>query len=126
MQLLDRNKRTISYKTYSGTATESTGSDGYYTGERAVVYSALKTVKAYITANRGDATEEMFGKTLDYDNIMFVGLDSDINEYSILWVDAIPTPISTVNPDTNVPNDYVVVRVATSLNHKAIAIKKVR
>ena len=124
MQLLDRNKRTISYKTYSGTTTESTGSDGYYTGERVVNYSAIKTVKAYITANKGDASEEMFGKTLDYDNVIYVEKDSDIDEYSLLWVDASPTPITTTSDP--VPNDYIVVRVATSLNHKAIAVKKVR
>ena len=124
MQLLDRNKRTISYKTYSGTTTESTGSDGYYTGERVVNYSAIKTVKAYITANKGDASEEMFGKTLDYDNVIYVEKDSDIDEYSLLWVDASPTPITTTSDP--VPNDYIVLRVATSLNHKAIAVKKVR
>ena len=57
-----------------------------------------------------------FGTTLDYDNIVYAELSCDINEYSLLWVDA----------DTTDPNDYIVRRVATSLNHKAIAIKKVR
>ena len=117
MQLLERNKQTIKYKNYSGTQTLSTDSEGYYTGERTENYSDVKAVKAYVTANRGDASEEMFGKNLDYDNIMYIDKSSDINEYSLLWVHA--------NPTTDA-NDYIVLRVATSLNHKAIAIKKVR
>lgn len=116
MQLLKRNKKTIKYKNYSGTQTPMTDDDGYYTGEYTEGYSELKTAKVYVTANRGDASEEMFGKNLDYDNILFAELDSDIDEYTILWVDA----------PTTAENDYIVLRVATSLNHKAIAIKKVR
>lgn len=116
MQLLNRNKSTIQYKNYSGTMTLSTDSSGDYTGEYTETYSDLKTLKAYITANRGDAENEMFGTTLDYDNVIYAPLSCDMNEYSLLWVEASVTT----------PNDYVVRRVATSLNHKAIAIKKVR
>lgn len=116
MHLLARNKRTISYKSYLGTTTESVDSDGYYTGEKAPSYSEMKTVMAYMTANRGEAGDEMFGKALDYDNILYVGLDCDIDEYSPLWVFA----------ESTADNDYEVRRVSQSLNHKAIAIKKVR
>lgn len=116
MQLLNRNKKTISYKNYLGTMTPIVDDDGYETGEYTESYSNVKTAQVYVTANRGDASEEMFGTTLDYDNIVYAELSCDINEYSLLWVDA----------DTTDPNDYIVRRVATSLNHKAIAIKKVR
>lgn len=117
MQLLNRNKRAISYKTYGNQQVARTDTDGYYTGEYTETYSSVKTLKAYITANRGNADEEMFGTTLDYDNIIYADKSCDIDEYSLLWVEA--------NPETD-PNDYIVRRVATSLNHKAIAIKKVR
>ena len=70
-----------------------------------------------MTPARGDASEEMFGKELDYDKVIYVPLSSDIDEYSILWVET---------SDTSSANNYVVRRIATSLNHKAIAIKKVR
>lgn len=116
MQLLKRNKQTIKYKTYSHEMTPMTDSDGYFTGEYTEGYSEVKTAKVYITANRGDASEEMFGTTLDYDNIIYAELSTDIDEYSLLWV-GVPTTGQ---------NDYIVKRVATSLNHKAIAIKKVR
>ena len=116
MQLLNRNKQTISYKTYSGTTTLTTDSGGYYTGERTESYSDVKTLKAYITANRGGAENDMFGTTLDYDNVIYTDLSCDIDEYSLLWVEA----------SVGTANDYIVKRVAKSLNHKAIAIKKVR
>lgn len=117
MQLLRRNKRTIKYKTYSHEQTPMVDEDGFYTGEYTEGYSDIKTLKAYTTANRGDASEEMFGTSLDYDNVIYVELNSDIDEYSLLWVE---------ETDTTKDNDYIVRRVATSLNHKAIAIKKVR
>lgn len=115
MQLLNRNKKTIQYKNYTGTMTLTT-EGGFYTGERTESYSDFKTLKAYITANRGNAEDEMFGTSLDYDNIIYADLSCDMDEYSLLWVSA----------STTSPNDYIVKRVATSLNHKAIAIKKVR
>ena len=116
MQLLRRNQQTISYKNYMGETALATDSDGYFTGERTETYSDIKTLRAYITANRGNAEEEMFGTSLDYDNVIYADLSCDIDEYSLLWVHA----------STDSQNDYIVRRVATSLNHKAIAIKKVR
>ena len=116
MQLLKRNQRTISYKNFNGQQVPLIDDDGYETGETSVGYTEIKTVRAYMTANRGDASEEMFGTTLDYDNILYAELSCDIDEFSLLWVDV---------PTTDA-NDYIVRRVATSLNHKAIAIKKVR
>lgn len=116
MQLLKRNKKTIKYKTYSNVMTPIVDDDGYETSEYTEGYSNVKTAQVYITANRGDASDEMFGTTLDYDNIIYAELSCDIDEYSLLWIDA----------DTTEPNNYAVKRVATSLNHKAIAVKKVR
>lgn len=116
MQLLNRNKATISYRNYNGEVTMATDSDGYFTSEYTEGYTPFKTLRAYITANRGNAEEEMFGTSLDYDNVIYADLSCDIDEYSLLWV----------NASTDTQNDYIVRRVATSLNHKAIAIKKVR
>lgn len=116
MQLLKRNKRTIKYKNYLGTMTMQTDTDGNYTGEYTEAYSDFKTAKLYATPDRGYASEEMFGMNLDYDKVIYAEPSVDIDEYSLLWVTA---------PTTD-PNDYIVKKVAESLNHKAIAIKKVR
>ena len=116
MQLLNRNKRLIQYATYSGSMSMVTDSDGFYTGERTKFYGSVTTLMAYVTPSRGDATDEMFGKDLDYDKVMYTTKDCPIDEFSLLWLDA----------SSSAPNDYIVSRVAESLNHKAIAIKKVR
>ena len=47
---------------------------------------------------------------------MYVPTSCDINEYALLWV----------NASSTASNDYIVKKVAESLNHKVIAIKEVR
>ena len=116
MQLLKRNQKEMMYKAFNGSTSMITDSGGFKTGEYEVGYGSLSTFYAYTTPSRGETSNEMFGKDLDYDKIMYVPLDCGINEYALLWVDASSTA----------SNDYVVQKVAESLNHKAIAIKKVR
>ena len=116
MQLLKRNQKQMMYKTYAGSTSMTTDSEGFKTGEYEVSYGSLTTIYAYATPSRGEASDEMFGKDLDYDKIIYVPKDCPINEYALLWVDA----------SSSASNDYVVQKVAESLNHKAIAIKKVR
>lgn len=116
MQLLKRNQQLIQYKNYDDSMSMTTDSDGFYTGEHDEVYSVLKSVMGYVTPSKGEATEQMFGKELDYDKILYVDKSCDIDEFSLLWV----------NAESTEPNDYVVKKIAESLNHKAIAIKKVR
>ena len=116
MHLLSRNQQLIQYMNYSGTMSATTDTDGFYTGEYTESYTALKSVRGYLTPNKGEATEQMFGKDLDYDRILYVERSCDMNEFSLLWV----------NADSSAANDYIVSKVAESLNHKAIAIKKVR
>ena len=94
----------------------TTDSDGNFTGERTKSYGSVTSMMAYITPSRGETAEEMFGKDLDYDKVMYTSKDCPIDEFSLLWLDA----------SASAPNDYIVQRVAESLNHKAIAIKKVR
>lgn len=116
MQLLKRNQQLIQYMNYSGSMSAVTDTEGFFTGEYNETYSALKSVMGYATPSRGEATEEMFGKDLDYDKILYVDKSCDIDEFSLLWV----------NADSSASNDYIVRKIAESLNHKAIAIKKVR
>lgn len=116
MQLLKRNQQLIQYMNYSGSMSAITDSEGNYTGEYTETYTALKSVMGYVTPSKGEATEEMFGKDLDYDKILYVDKSCDMDEFSLLWV----------NTNSSAANDYIVSKIAESLNHKAIAIKKVR
>lgn len=116
MQLLNRNKQLIQYTTYSGSMSATKDTNGDYTGEYTETYSALKSIMGYVTASKGEAMEQMFGKDLDYDKILYVPKSCEIDEYTLLWL----------NASSSASNDYIVTKVAESLNHKAIAIKKVR
>ena len=55
----------------------------------------------------------------------------DIDEYTVLWVDTVPTVdedgVLTVNENGEIltPHDYIVKKVAKSLNSVSIAISKV-
>ncbi len=90
---------------------------GNYTGEFKQNYSLPTEMKANISPAKGSTSVEMFGDALNYSkSVITADMDCPIDEHSILWVD---------NLDTTQPHDYVVVRVAKSLNYIAYAIKKV-
>ena len=79
---------------------------------------------ANISAAKGETQTRQFGENESYDKVIV--LDSDapsIDEYSILWVDVIPELKEDGATDT--PHDYVVKKVAKSLNVTSIAISKV-
>lgn len=94
-----------------------TDSSGNYTGERAIIYTPVKQVRAYITPAKGDAESVEFGTDLQYDKtIILEGTGWDITENSLLYVDDL---------DTDHEPDYKVVRIAEHLNHTTLAIAKV-
>ena len=65
-----------------------------------------------------------FGDSESYDKVIVLDdKNIPIDEYSILWVDTLPT----LNEDgsTETPHDYVVKQVARSLNSVSIAVSKV-
>ena len=109
------NEQKFYYATYSG-RTMVTDSENNYTGESTVTYSDPVGVWANISAARGEASVEQFGADVQYDKII-VTCDTSlpIDETTIIWID---------KPRTG-PHDYVVKRVAKSLNVLSIAISKV-
>ena len=121
MRSQQKNKRKFWYASAGTTVTEATDAAGNYTGEWVTEYGKPGYAYANISANRGNAYEEEFGASLDYDRVI---TDCDVNlgidEKSRLWIE--------VEPDLendSVPHDYIVKKVARSLNSVTIAIKKV-
>lgn len=115
MRTLARNLKTFYYANVTG-QTALTDSEGYKTGEYTVAYSTPVEVKGNISAAMGNAYESPFGMLADYDKIIVCDDPNlGITDTSVLWVDA---------PNTD-PYDYVVRRIARSLNFISIAIKKV-
>lgn len=114
MKCMERNKRDLWYAVYVGK--EEILKDGKRTGQVTVKYSAPVKIKASVSPARGSASEELFGVNAVYDRTVIVeDANADITETSVIWVENTPDE----------PWDYVVEKVARSLNNAAIAIKRV-
>ena len=121
MRSQQKNKRKFWYASEGDTTTEVKDENGYYTGEWATEYATPVFTYANISANRGNAYEEEFGASLDYDRVITdCDVNLGINEKSRLWIEVEPDL-----KDNTVPHDYIVKKVARSLNSVTIAIKKV-
>lgn len=123
MRTLERNKVTFYYALFVR-KTPHLDDYGNATSEFDVVYGDPILAKANISAARGETASRLFGESEDYDRVII--LDDPrhaIDEYSILWVDTLPV---LVDGATETPHDYIVKKVARSLNSVSIAIRKVR
>lgn len=123
MKCMSRNKTKFFYALYEG-KTPITDEYGNVTGEYDVQHGKPTEFYANISAAKGETQTRQFGENESYDKVIV--LDSDapsIDEYSILWVDVIPKLKEDGTTDT--PYDYVVKKVAKSLNVTLIAISKV-
>lgn len=123
MRSMDRNKQKIFYALYQD-KTPILDPDGNETGDYETGYSNPVKFGIRVSPNKGDASEQAFGKSLEYDRVMNT---SDkrfpVDEFSILWINAVPEIKEDGSTDT--PHDYTVVRVAKDLNEFLYAIKKV-
>lgn len=115
MKTLFRNLKTFYYANENGVSA-LTDADGYKTGEYEVTYTEPAAVKGNISASTGSVFENPFGLTEGYDKVIVVDdADLPIQESSVVWV----------NASTDQPHDYVVRRLARSLNSISIAVKRV-
>ena len=123
MRCMTRNKRKFYYASYIG-ETEIIDEYGNATGEYEISHS--KPIKYFgnISAAQGEMQSRQFGESESYDKVIVLDdRNAPIDEHSILWVDTLPH----LNEDgsTDTPHDYVVKRIARSLNGVSIAIGKV-
>lgn len=131
MRCMDRNKSKLWYALYLGNE-EIIDENGNRTGQYAPSYGKPKSLKANISAAKGDASTRQFGEDESYDKvIVHCNPKLEIDEYSVLWIDRMPVRDRTGNlaldEDGNeiTPHDYIVKRVARSINSVSIAISKV-
>lgn len=131
MVCMNRNKLTFFYALY---VSKEQGTDDYGnpTGGVDVTYGNPQEFKANISAAKGETQTRQFGESENYDKVIIMGSDAPpIDEYSILWIDTVPqlddTGALATNDDGEVitPHDYIVKKVARSLNSVSIAISKV-
>lgn len=119
MRCLTRNKKRFYYALYESrdavTETDEWG-NVRETGEYAVGYSNPVTSCGNFSPVTGSVMSELFGGLEGYDTILTLDdPNTPIDEYSVLWVDR----------DTSQPHNYVVKKVARSLNSVSIALSKV-
>lgn len=123
MRSMVRNKSTFYYASYIG-ETEIADEYGNSTGEYSLSYDKPVKMSGNISAAQGEMQNRQFGESESYDKVIVLDdKNAPIDEHSILWVDTLPLPNEDGSTDT--PHDYIVRRVARSLNSVSIAISKV-
>ena len=123
MRTLLRNNSVFYYAKYESKA-KIIDESGNSTGQYEIIYSNTIKISGNISAAQGEMQNRQFGDSESYDKVIVLDdRNIPIDEYSILWVDTLPT----LNEDgsTETPHDYVVKQVARSLNSVSIAVSKV-
>ena len=122
MRAVKRNMQPFWYALYTG-ETEQTDGEGNYTGEIGPGYAEPVQMYANISAARGTADTEIFGVDVQYSKVIATcDTDCPITEESAIWIGRNPEDADK-NP---VPHNYVVARVARSLNSLLIAVQEVK
>lgn len=131
MRCLLRNKVRFFYALYDKKE-EILDEYGNMTGEYAVTHGNPVECYGNISAARGEMATCQFGENEAYDKILVLDNASPkIDEYTVLWIDTIPklnkdgTLRKNSVGEVDTPYDYIVKKVARSLNSVSIAIRKV-
>lgn len=131
MRCMSRNKSRFFYAPYVS-KTPRTDDYGNSTGEYDVQHGNPMEFFANISAAKGETTTRQFGESESYDKVIVMDNDAPpIDEYTILWIDTVPqvdeSGALTTNEEGEVltPHDYIVKKVARSLNSVSVAISKV-
>lgn len=123
MRCMVRNKLKFYSSEYMGKE-DVLDNNGRKTGEKKLLYSNPIKHFGNISAAQGEVQSRQFGESESYDKVIVLDdRNVSINEHSILWVDTLPS----LNDDgtTDTPHDYIVKKVARSINGVSIAVRKV-
>lgn len=122
MRIMERNKTPFHYALYLGRV-PIVDENGKKTGERTPSYGTVVSMKANVSPATGYTQTELFGTTDQYDKVILTDdLSCPITENTVLFIDKSPEYDSEGVPQY----DYVVRRVAKSLNVLAYAVSKVQ
>lgn len=105
---------------------------GNISGEQKLFYLNPKKLFGNISAAHGETEARQFGNSIDYDKVIVLDdPKAPIDEYSILWIDGAPeldedgALALNDNGEVKTPHDYIVKKVARSLNNVSVAISRV-
>lgn len=121
MRCMERNKVGFWYLLYDRKE-PVTDEDGNETGEETVVYRGAIAFRANVSAATGSSQVEQFGALSGYDKVIVTDdMTCPIDEHSVLFLDKEPEYSEEGRP----LYDYIVKRVAKSLNSISYAVTKV-
>ena len=116
MRTLKRNLSKVQYALFNKTR-EILDKDGRRTGEYEQTFFEPVTAYMNVSSAKGETDSQLFGISLDYDKtLVTTDMTLSIDEQSVMWID---------EKDTTKPFDYIVKKVARSLNSITYAVKKV-
>lgn len=131
MKCMNRNKTKFFYALYESKESV-TDEYGNVTGEYRVIHGNPIEYSANISAAKGETTTRQFGENESYDKVIVMDdTETAIDEYTILWIDSVPQLAEDgslavdESGDVITPHDYIVKKVAKSLNAVSIAVSKV-
>ena len=121
MKTMERNKVPFWYLLYDRKEAVK-DEDGNETSDYRVVYKEAVFQRENISAATGSAQVEQFGNFISYDKVIVTDdLCCPIDENTVLFIDKEPE----YDEDGNPLYDYIVKRVAKSLNSISYAVSKV-
>lgn len=121
MKLMERNKVPFCYCLFDRKE-PILDEDGNDTGDQKVFYAEAVPIRANVSSATGTAQIEQFGNLDHYDKVIVTeDMSCPIDETTVLFVDKEPEYDAEGQP----LYDYIVRRVARSLNVVAYAIRKV-
>lgn len=123
MRTLKRNRRPIWYADF--VRLEITHDEwGNETGH-GVVYTDPISMYANVSPAKGETETRMFGEDLGYDKVIVFAGKSPVSETSVFWIDNLVGGEIPQENGKNIPHDYIVRKVAESLNSTSLAVQKV-
>lgn len=131
MRTLQRNKRLFWYALYQERI-QRTDDYGNLTGEYDILRANPVKSSANISSAKGEADTRLFGESENYDKVLVMDTYAPaIDEYTVLWIDTMPrldekgALARNAEGEILTPYDYIVTKVARSLNSVSIAVRKV-
>lgn len=121
MRCLRRNKQRYWYAQYLSSA-PAYDEYGNLTGGYDVSHAHPVETFANISPARNVDVVALFGTDLNYDKVLCVDEKPPYDENALLWIDTAPVIKSDGSTDT--PPDYIVKRLAPSLNSVLIAVSR--
>ncbi len=116
MRSLEINRQPLWYATFKNKE-EILDKYGNHTGTFKINYNAPVYYPVNVSESRGTADKDMFGIAADYDRTFTTtDMNCPIKEDSVIWFGADPTTD---------PHNYIVYRIANSLNSITYAIRGV-